>query len=161
MLFLHERFTWVNAMGLVVLIGGVVLFNYWKWSRLRRGEIVPLRVPVSPGALKFTEEEGGYAAPGAFNGHHRVGSELELHRLEQPEVQQGVRPAERGSSLQGSPGPHLRHVSQEQQQQHVFLLHEDEEEEQPGQQQQQHLQPRSPRWQANGSAVHAPLHGDG
>jgi solute carrier family 35 protein C2 len=37
--FLHERFTAVNAMGLLVLVAGVVLFNWQKYQKLRHGEI--------------------------------------------------------------------------------------------------------------------------
>jgi hypothetical protein len=34
-LFLGESFTWVNGMGLLVLIAGVVLFNYLKYQKLK------------------------------------------------------------------------------------------------------------------------------
>ena len=43
-IFLHERFTLVNALGLVVLVLGVVLFNYIKYQKLRQGEIKPIIV---------------------------------------------------------------------------------------------------------------------
>lgn len=41
-LFLHESFTPVNAFGLVVLIAGVVLFNYIKYQKLKQVQIITL-----------------------------------------------------------------------------------------------------------------------
>ena len=41
-LFLGEGFTWVNACGLLVLIAGVVLFNYLKYKKIKSGQIRPL-----------------------------------------------------------------------------------------------------------------------
>ena len=35
-LFLHEEFTAINALGLVVLIAGVVLFNYFKYQKIKK-----------------------------------------------------------------------------------------------------------------------------
>jgi solute carrier family 35 protein C2 len=46
-IFLHESFTFINAMGLVVLIAGVVLFNWLKYNKLRQGEIIPVVVEDS------------------------------------------------------------------------------------------------------------------
>ena len=43
-LFLHEPFTVVNAMGLVVLVAGVLLFNWIKYQKMRQGEIKPVVV---------------------------------------------------------------------------------------------------------------------
>lgn len=38
-LFLGERFTLVNALGLLILICGVGLFNFIKYRKLRAGEL--------------------------------------------------------------------------------------------------------------------------
>jgi len=46
-LFLHEEFTAINAIGLGVLVAGVVLFNYLKYQKLRQGEIRP--IPMEDG----------------------------------------------------------------------------------------------------------------
>ena len=37
--FLGERFTVINAVGLCILIAGVVLFNYLKYRKIRAGEL--------------------------------------------------------------------------------------------------------------------------
>ncbi len=37
--FLGERFTVINAVGLCILIAGVVLFNFLKYRKIRAGEL--------------------------------------------------------------------------------------------------------------------------
>lgn len=32
-LFLGEDFTWINAMGLMVLVSGVIVFNYFRYQK--------------------------------------------------------------------------------------------------------------------------------
>eukprot|EP01025_Chloroclados_australasicus_P014241 TRINITY_DN16673_c0_g1_i1.p1 TRINITY_DN16673_c0_g1~~TRINITY_DN16673_c0_g1_i1.p1 ORF type:complete len:441 (+),score=42.80 TRINITY_DN16673_c0_g1_i1:167-1489(+) len=34
-----DRFTWINGMGLIVLIMGVALYNYQKYQKMKQGEI--------------------------------------------------------------------------------------------------------------------------
>lgn len=56
-LFLHEPFTLVNALGLVVLIAGVVLFNLHKMKMLKKGEITPFLVSGVSGTIHPHTEE--------------------------------------------------------------------------------------------------------
>lgn len=67
-MFLGEQFTWINAMGLLVLIAGVVLFNYLKFKKLKE-ELAA----AEPGKL-------GAGAGGHANGVAAGGGELELSR---------------------------------------------------------------------------------
>ena len=46
-IFLGERFTLVNALGLFILICGVALFNVMKYRKLRMGEM--LSAAAAPG----------------------------------------------------------------------------------------------------------------
>lgn len=39
-LFLHERFTPINGIGLLVLIAGVVMFNYIKYQKLKQVQVI-------------------------------------------------------------------------------------------------------------------------
>ena len=57
MLFLGESFTWVNGMGLLVLIAGVVLFNYLKYQKLKSD--------LLPGQPAAVLRGGGKASDGA------------------------------------------------------------------------------------------------
>lgn len=59
-LFLHEQFTLVNSLGLLVLIAGVVLFNALKYQKLRHGEPRPV---VLDEGLRFNG--GGIATASA------------------------------------------------------------------------------------------------
>ena len=42
-IFLHEKFTLINAIGLVVLIAGVVLFNYFKYQKMKARSLEPIQ----------------------------------------------------------------------------------------------------------------------
>ena len=44
--FLGERFTVINAVGLCILIAGVVLFNYLKYRKMKAGELAVHPPPV-------------------------------------------------------------------------------------------------------------------
>ena len=44
--FLGERFTLINAVGLCILIAGVVLFNFLKYRKIRAGELAVHSSPV-------------------------------------------------------------------------------------------------------------------
>lgn len=57
-LFLHEPFTLINALGLVVLLMGVILFNYMKYQKIRHGEIkaVPM-TPHGSGEMKVSRSD--------------------------------------------------------------------------------------------------------
>lgn len=59
-LFLGEKFTWINGMGLLVLIAGVVLFNYLKFRKLK-GEL-------SSGALAPCCKAGASPSSGSADG---------------------------------------------------------------------------------------------
>jgi solute carrier family 35 protein C2 len=54
-LFLGEAFTWINALGLLVLILGVVLFNWLKWKKLK----AELAADVAVAKLDAAEGGGG------------------------------------------------------------------------------------------------------
>lgn len=43
-IFLHEEFTLINASGLIVLVAGVVLFNYLKYQKLRERNLDDLEL---------------------------------------------------------------------------------------------------------------------
>jgi len=58
-LFLHESFTLVNAMGLIVLVAGVVLFNWLKYKKLKQGEIIPVVVDDSRHHQRPVSTSGG------------------------------------------------------------------------------------------------------
>jgi len=58
-LFLHESFTLVNAMGLVVLIAGVVLFNWLKYKKIKQGGAIPIVVDDSRHHQRPTSNSGG------------------------------------------------------------------------------------------------------
>eukprot|EP00887_Chlorella_sp_A99_P007579 scaffold28.g7579.t1 len=156
-LFLGERFTWVNALGLVVLLCGVVLFNIWKWQRMRAGDLVPVPLELDPQLKLTTEVEaeaallgggasgaangglpgGGHRHPGAPHAHPRpaseVGSEVEMQQQ-----QHG------GVEVVPLPEQHA-----------VFVLEELEE--------QQHWPPLSPRQRATaaGRQLSGALYGGG
>ncbi|KAL4448483.1 hypothetical protein ABPG75_005702 [Micractinium tetrahymenae] len=80
-IFLGENFTWVNGLGLLVLILGVVLFNWFKFRKLKQ-ELAA--APAAAGAKLSDGDEGpGYGPPGggevdAANGGGSAGSEVEL-----------------------------------------------------------------------------------
>ncbi|KAG7670945.1 hypothetical protein Ndes2437A_g04581 [Nannochloris sp. 'desiccata'] len=67
-LFLHESFTLVNAMGLVVLIAGVVLFNWLKYNKLKQGAIIPI---VVDGSRNHQRPSSGSGDSGTFSGEKR------------------------------------------------------------------------------------------
>lgn len=69
-LFLGENFTWINGMGLLVLILGVVLFNYLKFQKLR-SELAPGGITPTASAAKLSSE--GEGEPGSGGG-----SEVEM-----------------------------------------------------------------------------------
>ena len=56
--FLHEPFTVINALGLVVLLIGVILFNFMKYKKLREGEIQPLSLTPRSPELKLSRSDG-------------------------------------------------------------------------------------------------------
>ena len=65
-LFLHEKFTVVNAMGLLVLILGVMLFNYLKYMKMRQGTeitVVPLDDEEAGCDSCFGAVSGGNVTP--------------------------------------------------------------------------------------------------
>ena len=39
-LFLGEDFTWINAMGLMVLVSGVIVFNYFRYQKSLQTDLV-------------------------------------------------------------------------------------------------------------------------
>lgn len=45
-LFLGEHLTYVNCIGLVVLVLGVALFNYTKYRKVIMGQVVSARAPA-------------------------------------------------------------------------------------------------------------------
>ena len=54
-LFLGEHLTYVNCIGLVVLVMGVALFNYTKYRKVIMGQVVSARAPAD-------HEKGGARA---------------------------------------------------------------------------------------------------
>lgn len=68
MAFLGEPFTWVNGLGLLVLILGVVLFNWLKYTKLRQ----ELAAEEGGGAGAGTSRGG---SPGAGGGVYKLSAE--------------------------------------------------------------------------------------
>lgn len=60
-LFLHEDFTLVNALGLLVLIFGVVLFNMYKLNKIKEGK---LRVTTIRGGDIADDDDDGLDSEG-------------------------------------------------------------------------------------------------
>lgn len=131
-IFLHERFTVVNALGLVVLILGVVLFNYLKYMKLRQGEIRPVIVEdgrhYGAGGSSFGKVDslevlvddagytnGGGASGGRQNynnggGSNSLGSSVEM-----------------AVSTSRPPSPHLGGQETNNRLRRVFVLQEEED----------------------------------
>jgi solute carrier family 35 protein C2 len=78
-LFLGESFTWVNGMGLLVLIAGVVLFNYLKYQKLKSDLHLGQPVAGVGGGGKASDGAELAAAAGGDGGcSSGSGSEVEL-----------------------------------------------------------------------------------
>ena len=56
-----DKLTWVNVLGLVIIIVGVLLYNWHKYQRVRSGELLPTA--------------GGAAGPGG-TGHSGGGAQF-------------------------------------------------------------------------------------
>ncbi|KAL4438191.1 hypothetical protein ABPG77_010552 [Micractinium sp. CCAP 211/92] len=80
-IFLGENFTWINGLGLLVLILGVVLFNWMKYRKLKQ-ELAAAPVSAAPAGAKLSDNDEGarYGPDGgsAANGGGSTGSEVEL-----------------------------------------------------------------------------------
>lgn len=81
-LFLHERFTLVNAAGLVVLIVGVVLFNYLKYQKLKQGELRPIPMNETDFGLGNSSNNGGDGG-GSFDHRNSNGTASSSHGASQ------------------------------------------------------------------------------
>lgn len=84
-IFLGENFTWINALGLLVLILGVVLFNWMKYRKLKQQlAAAPVATAVPGGKLSDGDEGPVYVPAGGGGGAEAAhdcgsaGSEVEL-----------------------------------------------------------------------------------
>ncbi|XP_073272629.1 probable sugar phosphate/phosphate translocator At1g06470 [Primulina huaijiensis] len=50
--YFHDQFTWVKGLGLVIIMVGVGLFNWYKYQKLQKGEI-NVRSPTEGGPSKY------------------------------------------------------------------------------------------------------------
>ena len=93
-LFLHESFTMINAMGLLVLIAGVVLFNWLKYMKLKQGEIIPVVVEDSRHHHErpMSSNGNGSGGNGLGNGGGSSGEKRRPVTVSQYNVENGLAP---------------------------------------------------------------------
>lgn len=131
-LFLHERFTAVNAFGLVVLVSGVVLFNFLKYQKMKQGEIRP--VPLDD-ALECSENGDGVGPPsllksknsGSMVGLPPGGNGGESFPASNGSVRSGSSQLELVAPFGASSRPPSPHTMTEASQRRVVVLQEDED----------------------------------
>ena len=73
-IFLGEHLTYINCIGLVVLVLGVALFNYTKYKKVVTGQAVGTRAPVDyeKGELKAERHEAHNSERALLVGGRRI-----------------------------------------------------------------------------------------
>ena len=74
MIFLGEHLTYINCIGLVVLVLGVALFNYTKYKKVVTGQAVGTRPPVDyeKGELRAERHEAHNSERALLVGGRRI-----------------------------------------------------------------------------------------
>ena len=92
-LFLGEHLTYVNCIGLVVLVLGVALFNYTKYRKVIMGQVVSARAPPDheKGGARAERHEAHDSERAFLVGGRRMnlGEELLSGLKERPAALQG------------------------------------------------------------------------
>lgn len=74
MIFLGEHLTYINCIGLVVLVMGVALFNYTKYKKVITGQVVSSRAPPDheKGELRMEKHEAHNSERALLVGGRRI-----------------------------------------------------------------------------------------